>query len=64
MSAKDCIVSDDESMKIWAPPFSSGGLLLIMERGVPFEIFSARRATLITCNKKPGVAWRLLYFLR
>ena len=56
MSAKDCIVSDEESMKIWAPPFSSGGLLLIMERGGPFEIFSARRATLLTCYKKPGVA--------
>ena len=41
VSTKYCIVSDEESMKIWAPPFSSGGLLLIMERGGPFEIFSA-----------------------
>ena len=36
-------------------------MLLNMERGGPFEIFSVRWATLITCKKKPGVASRLHY---
>ena len=33
-----------------------------MERGGPFEIFSARWATLITCKKKPGVTSRLYFW--
>ena len=49
---------------LWAPPISSGGLLPYMEWGGSFEILAARRATLLTCKEKPGVAWRLLNSLQ